>query len=160
MTSIHRMLYDPEQDSTPLPQQFDFVERPEAERMAKRAFWRGVVFGGVLTGAAFIGGAAFGEPLSISGTTVTMEPSQEPGAIAVVTMINVSLNGADDNGTYSLAMPGLLVDVIFTWDDGIWGEDSLTVIPPDGIVCRPSSCRMTVPEGLIGRVLLMEWSGM
>jgi len=48
MTSIHRLLYDPEQDSTPLPEKFDFVEKPESDRKAQRAFWRGALIFGVI----------------------------------------------------------------------------------------------------------------
>ena len=37
-----RDLYDPEQDSTPLPR---FVSKRDADRAARRAFWRGVLLG-------------------------------------------------------------------------------------------------------------------
>lgn len=102
---------------------------------------------------------AFSDTISISGTAVTLAPSDLPGVVAVVTMDNVQLNGAHDNGVYSVAMPGLVVEVEFSWEQGMWGEDLLTVLPPDGMTCQPASCAMLVPEGLTGRIELLEWVG-
>lgn len=45
-------LYDPEQDSTPLPR---FVPARDADRAALRAFWRGVVLGAVAVAAISFG---------------------------------------------------------------------------------------------------------
>lgn len=103
--------------------------------------------------------AAQADPLSISGTIVTLAPAEAP-AVAQVTMDNVSLNGSRDNGIYPLAMPGLVVEIEFQWQaDELTGADGLTVIPPDGYVCQPLDCRMVVLEGNSGTVLLMEWIG-
>jgi hypothetical protein len=134
------------------------LTREEADRKAVRAWWRGVVFGGLLVGATFIAGAAFADPLNITGTIVDMQPAPPP-AVAKVTMDNWSANGPQDDAVYLLTMPGLAVEVEFTWDAGQIGEDRVTVIPPDGFICEPLDCQMTVPEGSIGRVMIMPWVG-
>lgn len=82
-----------------------------------------------------------------------------PG-VAKVTMNNWSANGPKDDQTYLLSMPGLTVEIEFVWDHGEIGEDRLTVIPPDGMICEPVSCEMLVPEGSTGVVMLLPWVGM
>jgi hypothetical protein len=156
MNSWERNLYDATVDSTPLPK---WITLADAKAEARRAFWRGVVFGGILTGAAFIAGAAWPEPLSISGTMVTLEPAPRP-AVAVVTMHNISMNGSHDNGEHIVSMPGMSVVVVFQWEHvPLTGADSLLILPPDGMICDPSDCLMIVPEGQSGQVFLMEWMG-
>ena len=130
----------------------------EADRKAMRAFWRGTFIGLIL--GAGIAGWAQAESISISGTTVSIAPSDDPGIAAIVTMENVSLNSAADNGTYDLAMHGMSVQIEFVWEVGIFGEDQITVIPPDGFVCLPASCRTTAMEGFSTEILLIEWQGM
>lgn len=98
--------------------------------------------------------------ISISDTMVTISESSEPGVVATITMDNVSLNGSVDNGTYEVAMPGLSVDVIFLWEHDLHGADSITVIPPDGLICKPSNCQIVAPEGSSGTVDLLEYVGM
>ena len=150
-----RDLYDPEIDSTPLPR---FVPAHHAERAALRSFWRGALFGAVVAVAAFAASAALADTISISSTTVTIEPAAAP-AVARVTMQNRITNGPADSGVYSLAMDGLVVEVAFTWDAGPRGEDRVTVTPPAGYLCQPSDCAITVAEGDSGVVLLLEWTG-
>jgi hypothetical protein len=135
-------------------------------------FWRGVtvgVFG--LTIATFVATKAFGETITIgrtlhvngqpaAATTVTIEPSPEPGQLAIVTMDNALVNDAGDNGEYFIAIPGLAVGVSFTWDaDGFSGSDQMVVTPPEGITCIPGDCTATVFEGMTGKVILLDWIG-
>lgn len=150
-------LYDASEGSAPLPEQFLFITQQDAAAKARRAFVRGTCLGILLTLAGFAG-AAFAEPLNITGTIVDMQPAPAP-AVAKVTMDNWSANGPQDDAVYSLAMPGLAVEIEFTWDAGQIGEDRVTVIPPDGFICDPLDCQMTVPEGSIGRVMIMPWLG-
>ena len=95
----------------------------------------------------------------ISGTSIILQPSDVPGAIAEVVMNNVSLNGPDDNGDYALAIDGLAVSVAFVWDAGEGGQDQITVTPPDGVLCQPSTCVLQLDEGADGRVILFEFVG-
>jgi hypothetical protein len=136
-------------------------------RRVRRAFLYGAVIFGAL-GA--IAGAALGETISIGAThnrgqpvlptTISIEPSSEPGQLAVVTLVNHQVNNLRDNGEYFIAIPGLAVGVRFTWDaDAFMGADRILVTPPEGIVCIPADCQATVPEGQIGRVVLLGWVG-
>ena len=150
-------LHDPAEGSAPLPQQFAFVTVEDADAKAMRSFWRGLVIGGMAAGALAWTLPAFAE-VNITGTIIDMQPAPPP-AVAEVTMNNWSANGPQDDGTYPLAMPGLAVEIEFTWNVGQIGEDRVTVIPPDGMICDPLDCVMAVPEGQGGRVLLLEWIG-
>lgn len=164
----HLGYFDTEADSTPLPQ---YVEAREAKRKAFRAFWRGSIFGAFLATGAFIASAAFGETITIGGiyvngaaqfgTTVSIEPSGNPGELAVVTLTNEHVNDGGDNAEYFIGIDGLAVGVTFTWDaDGFNGADRITVRPPEGITCLPADCEATVMEGFTGTVILFDWVGM
>jgi hypothetical protein len=157
-------------DSTPLPR-FDLIDRRDAKRRAFTAFIRGSIFGAILATGAFIASAAMGETISIGrmhingeltgSTTVTLAPSSVPGQLATVTMDNRLVNQGSDTGTYFLTMEGLTIEADFTWDfDPVLGSDRITVYPPDGIVCDPVDCAVTVPEGLTGTIVLYDWRGM
>jgi len=97
--------------------------------------------------------------LDLSGTLITLQPTTEPGAVAEVVMRNNVMNGPQDDGTSALDLGPLSVAVTFKWDaDGT--RDRLTVTPPDGLICIPADCAVVVEEGKVGRVLIIEWSGM
>ena len=160
-------LYDPEIDSTPLVRSECFPVG-EAGRKARRAFFYAAVIFGV---AGFAAGAVYGETIriggmhingvGIEGTAVTIEPSGNPGELAIVTMDNRMVNDASDNGEYFIGIPGLAVGVTFTWDhDGYSGADKMTIRPPEGIECIPASCEADVMEGFTGSVILLDWVGM
>ncbi len=155
-------------DFVPLP---TYLPIGEAKRRAWRAFWRGIVIGGLMTGAAFIGGAAWGQDtvqigrtLYINGsaapsTTAKIEPSTNPGQLAVVTFFNAPVNDAGDNAEYFISIPDLVVGVTFTWEVAPGGADRITVFAPEGITCIPTDCTATVMEGATGQVVLLEWIG-
>lgn len=139
------------------------ISVPDAARMARFQLWRGFRIGlgaGVLIGAFLASSLLLAETISISGSMVSIAPSDAPGELAVVTFENVQMNGPQDNGTYPLAMPGLTVDVVFAWEVDVFGSDRVTIIPPDGIICRPTSCEATAMEGFPAEVVLLEWVGM
>ena len=151
-------LHDPAEGSAPLPERFNFVTVEDADAKAMRSFWRGLVIGGMAAGALAWTWPAFAE-VNITGTIIDMQPAPSP-AVAEVTMNNWSANGPQDDGVYPLAMPGLAVEIEFTWNVGQIGEDRVTVFPPDGFVCLPTSCQMIVPEGKDGVVVILPWEGM
>ena len=136
---------------------------------ANRAFWRGVGFGGAVVAALAYSMPAFGETITIggvwlngtetTGTTVTIAPSDVPGQIAVVTMVNRYVNDGNDNGEYFLGIPGLVVGAVFEWDASSLGADKITVVPPEGLTCLPTDCTATVLEGLTGEVIILDWIG-
>ena len=135
----------------------------EANARARREFWRGAVFGGLMVGAAsiaslaVIAGAAFG--LTISGSTVTLEPSADPAAIADVVFVNDLSNDGSDTGDYILSQDGLQIGVAFVWNANFIGADQIIVTPPVGMTCRPVNCSVTVIEGTTGRVTLLPYQG-
>lgn len=135
----------------------DDVVRSILQRMWRRAFWAGVCVGGLLTGAAFIAGAAWS--LDISGSTVTLQPSADPAAFADVVFANDLSNGPHDTGSYTLSQDGLVVGVRFTWDANFIGMDRIVVTPPPGMICAPADCSATVVEGQVGRITLYPWQG-
>ncbi len=143
----------------------------EARIRKWEAFLWGTAFGTALGGLVAFASVAWGETIQIGrtlhingeshgATTVTIEPSSEPGQLAVVTMDNALVNDAGDNGEYFIAIPGLAVGVSFTWDaDGFSGSDQMVVTPPEGITCIPGDCTATVFEGMTGKVILLDWIG-
>lgn len=154
-----------EQDTPPAMDHW--LRLDDANRKARRAFIYGAVIFGALGAGA---GMAFGETITIGptymygrqtdGTTVTLEPSPVPGQLAIVTLQNQLVNGGTDNGTYTLTMDGLTVEIVFKWDEiPTLGADRITVIPPDGVTCIPEDCGVTVLEGLTGQVVLFDWRG-
>lgn len=163
----HRGYYDPEVDSTPLPE-LEVFPRGEAGRKARVAFFRGM-----LIGAALLAGVnmAFGETITIGGisvngdasvgTTVTITPSDIPGEWARVVMNNRHVNDGGDTGEYTLTHDGTVIPALFQWDfDPVLGSDRITLTPPDGIVCVPVDCGVTVVEGMTGEIVLLDWRGM
>jgi hypothetical protein len=152
------------------PPDEEYVTEKTAKRKARTAFWRGSIFGALLATGAFVASAAWGETVHIggiyingsqqTGTTVTIEPSTEPGQLATVTLDNKHVNDAGDNAEYFIGIPGLAVGVEFQWDsDGFSGADRITVRPPEGITCLPADCSVTVMEGFTGTVVLLDWIG-
>lgn len=155
----------------PFPPAVDHVRvRPpvvlklDAEALAWVWFRRGLALGAAMALAA-VGGvllaarpAAAGDIL-ISGTRVVLEPSARVGAVAQVVVLNQPLNDGGDDGLYSVAMPGLRVDLVFAWNVGVAGEDAVTVIPPEGLACLPVDCRVVVLERDAGVVTLYPLDG-
>ena len=135
----------------------------DAQNKALTAFFRGVAIGALVIGLAACAimtlPASAGE-VSISGSVVTLQPSTDAGALAVVTFDNRPSNGVTDDGVYSLSIPGLTVDILFAWEVSPLGDDRITVIPPPGVTCIPASCHGTALEGYVATVLLNEWAGM
>lgn len=154
-----------------VPPDEEYITEKTAKFREHRAFWRGVAIGGLIVGSTFIGSAAFGETITIGsiyvngqdqfGTTVTISPSDEPGEWARVVMLNRYVNQGQDDGTYVLPFDGVTLGVEFLWDaDPVLGSDRITILPPDGIICIPEDCSATVPEGLTGEIILIDWRGM
>jgi hypothetical protein len=95
---------------------------------------------------------SIGNPIGVGGytvrgpSTVTIAPTDRPGALAEITFHNVSVNDAGDTGTAAtLEMPGVAVDVAFEWEVDVAGSDRVTITPPDGVVCFPR-CSITITE--------------
>jgi hypothetical protein len=146
------------------------ITEKEAKRKAFTAFWRGSIFGAILASGAFIASAAMGETISIGrlhingeaagATTVSIEPSDEPGQWAVVTFSNEYVNDGGDTGDYTLTLDGVVIGIAFAWDQNpITGADQITVVVPFGLTCEPSDCIATVNEGGVGTVIILDFWG-
>ena len=94
-------------------------------------------------------------PGRIVTTYVQVSPPTVPGTVAEVYYQNAPINDSvSDDGTYDMEWNGL--DIIIVFDhDAVDGHDEVQVVPPDGLICKPS-CTMLVPEGEFDRVHLVE----
>jgi hypothetical protein len=95
---------------------------------------------------------SIGNPIGVGGytvrgpSTVTIAPTDRPGALAEITFNNVSVNDAGDTGTTgTLSLGGLSVEASFAWEVDVAGSDRVTITPPDGVVCYPR-CTITITE--------------
>jgi hypothetical protein len=61
----------------------------------------------------FASSAAHAETVRIATSTVTLQPSDEPGAVAEIIFVNKPSNGPFNNGNYYLSMDGIDVTVEF-----------------------------------------------
>lgn len=100
----HLGYFDPETDSTPLPQ---FVEAGEAKRKAHRAFKYGMVCGAITLAAGFLAGAAFGQGFYVCEPPDRITIEDDGPGRAIVTYYN-SINECSNN-----------MDRVMTSDDGI-----------------------------------------
>ena len=146
-------LHDAEQDSTPLRH---FVFYGTAKRMKRRAFWSGVVLGGLITGASFIAGAAFAEPSHDWGGSSATLAHGEGDAIAQVECVNRLTKGRDTFLHFTLDLDGLSVAVTVEQGGGDI-PDRYTVTPPAGYVAVPPS--VTVAENDSATILIFLSDG-
>ena len=52
-----------------------------------------------------------------------------------------------------------LLGIVFPEEYGGIGADKITVVPPEGLICIPADCAMTVMEGFEGYVVILDWVG-
>ena len=140
----------------------------DARVKARRAFFRGLLIGGAVI---WIADYALSETIQIGrigfingqyqdSTTVSIEPSAEPGEWATVTLNNRLVNDGNDTAEYVVMMDGVPVGISFTWDASpVSGADQIIVTPPAGMLCLPADCTATVPEGQTGQVVILDWVG-
>jgi hypothetical protein len=90
-------------------------------------------------------------------TTITLQDTDHPEAVAEVVFRNEPVNGAHHNGDYTLRHGDLTVIVTFTWDMA-GNDDGIEVQPPSGFMAVPPI--LAVPEGATGTVLIFIDEGM
>jgi hypothetical protein len=89
-------------------------------------------------------------------TTVTLQDSAHPQAVAEIVFHNAPVNGPSNNGDYHLSHGGLEVTVRFEWDmDG--DADGIEVFAPPGFIAVPPI--LAVHEGMTGTVLIFSDEG-
>jgi hypothetical protein len=140
-------------DFVPLP---TYLPLGEAKRRAWRAFWRGVVIGGLMTGAAFIGGAAWGgDRAEWDGTACQLVAVTGQAHVAEVHCRN-QISTAVMRVWADLSIDGLTVQVVIAH---VQGEepDVFTVTPQDGYIADPQT--LTLPEWSDGVFRIYPFAG-
>jgi len=93
---------------------------------------------------------------SLRGTTVTLQASPRHGAAAEIVLDNREVNSGSDEATFTLTLDGLTVGVAFDWDQGADGADAVLVTPPEGYMCYPASCVLSVAERHVGTLWIFS----
>lgn len=106
--------------------------------------------GAIALGALF--SPAYAEPLNLSGSTITVQATDAPGALAEVIFDNQDRNGPQDEGEHPLSGAGLTLSVLFDWD-AHGSSDRITLTPPEGVICLPE-CTLDLPERSVGSIML------
>jgi hypothetical protein len=97
--------------------------------------------------------AVIGEPdLYLGATTIRLQPSEQPNALAEVVFHNAEVNDGGDEATYPLTLGDLTVEVTFGFNVDPLGSDSITVTVPPGYVAIPAT--LVVGEDSTGTVLI------
>jgi hypothetical protein len=89
-------------------------------------------------------------------TTVTLQDSAHPQAVAEIVFHNAPVNGPSNNGDYHLSHNGIEVTVTFTWNM-MGDDDGIEIAVPDGFIAVPPV--LAVPEGSTGTVLIFSNEG-
>lgn len=99
------------------------------------------------------------DSVNLSGSIITLRPSQAPGAVGEVVLDNRLLNSVHDEVRTDLSMPGLSVGIAFDWNMNSAGADAIRVMPPEGIICVPHDCVLVVAETQVGTLVLFDLQG-
>jgi hypothetical protein len=100
--------------------------------------------------------AAAQDQVSIGGTYVHAGSTEQPGAVAEVTMTNAMVNDDKDDGDYSLSFEGIAISVTFEWDASNT-DDRMKVTVPEGFIAHPSY--VDVPEYGKGTIYIYPADG-
>lgn len=107
---------------------------------------------------ALIAAPALADTVALKGSTVTLRPTERPGAMAEVEFYNDPSNDAADNGDHVLTLDGLEVGLRFTWN-AAGSDDRIELTPPEGVICDPRDCVLSLGEGDTGVVHLFSVEG-
>lgn len=109
--------------------------------------------------AAMLPTVAGADPVKdIAGTTISLQDTQAPNAVAEVEFYNRRSNNVTHNQTFDLTHNGLTISVTFTWRIGE-GYDSISVIVPKGYIAVPdllelpeetTDTLLIYPDGAVG----------
>jgi hypothetical protein len=90
-------------------------------------------------------------------TTVTLQPTDAPGAVAEVVFSNSQVNVPRDQVQYVLVMGDLTAGVSFALNVDPLGSDQITVNVPEGYIASPET--ITVQENASGTVFIYSADG-
>ena len=84
---------------------------------------------------------------SLKGTTITIQGTARPGAVAEIVFSNREVNGADDEYSFGLEFGDVTASITFDWNaDG--DDDAISVEVNEGYIVTPR--RLTVHESQVG----------
>ena len=128
-----------------------------AKARAQRSFWRGVVIGGLLTGASFIAGAAFSADLATwGGTGCKLVPVADQDHVAEVRCVNTQTTG-DAVTSGEMEADGLWVSLTVLHGAGDI-PDEFAIVPMPGFVAVPPL--LVLDEHTRGTAVIIPWEGM
>lgn len=88
--------------------------------------------------------------VSLAGTHIELRQTDQPGAVAEVTIFNREVNGSEHNGTYVLRWQDVEAELRFTWN---WsGDPDLFEVEAPGLTARPPA--LNVPQNGHGVICL------
>ena len=108
-----------------------------------------------LIALAMMTAPAFADSVALSGSAVTLQPTTRPGAVAELIFDNRATNSSRDDGEYSLAHDDIALSFSFNWNAS-GDSDEITITPPDGLTCLPTSCVLRMPEHETGTLFLFD----
>lgn len=111
-----------------------------------------------LLALAMMTAPALADSVTLSGSTVTLQQTARPGAVAEVVFENRAVNSIMDEGEYDLTHGDLSMPFAFNWNES-GDSDAITVTPPEGITCLPTSCILRLPEHETGSLFLFDGLG-
>ena len=88
-------------------------------------------------------------------SSITLQPTDAPGAVAEVVFDNKTVH-ADEDVTFTLDLDGLAVMVDAQVGRGLT-PDRMTITPPDGYIAVPDM--LDVAEDAEGVILIVPWVG-
>ena len=88
-------------------------------------------------------------------STISLEPTTAPGAVAQVTFKNKTVH-ADELVTFTLNLDGLAVEVTALVGRGLT-PDRMSVVPPEGFIAVPPD--LDVAEDEDGVILILPYVG-
>ena len=101
---------------------------------------------------ALIALPASADTIRLMGTTVTLQDTLQPGAVAEIHYHNHDSNGPTHEGEYPLSHAGLTAQFSFDWNAAPGGADQINVTVPEGYVAVPPS--LTLPENREGVIYI------
>jgi hypothetical protein len=103
--------------------------------------------------------------IMFSTSGVSIEPSEEPNVVAIVTFANSTMNDEKDQVEKFLTVETerygeVVVPVVFGFNVDREARDSIKLTPLSWIICVPVSCEVAVLEHTSAQIKLIEYTGL
>lgn len=116
-------------------------------------------FTGSLVAVALAGYAQMARPetANVVNSTVTLQDTEQPGAVVEVRFNNSTSDGERQQSRFTLSHGVIVIDVLAIVGDA--DPDTIHVTPPEGYACVPS-CDLTLQDGQSGVLFLYRYVGL